>query len=80
MPVLLCLPAQLCAWESHLQTTCAPFCNRSDPELKVSGIPTLAHVKPDGSLGERAGPELERASGPQEAAQIVAAFIKQTAE
>ncbi len=53
--------------------TCVILC-RVDPELKLSGIPTLFKVSRDGRMRARAGPRLER-SDSQEAEMIVKDFI-----
>lgn len=51
-----------------------PF--RLDPQLKLTGIPTLATWTPDG-LGGRVGPELEAANDADEVSDIVKKLISE---
>ena len=60
---------------SQWKTPSHPF---RSPPLSLKGVPTLVAVLPNGELGARAGPELESAGSPEEAASITAEFIRAT--
>ncbi len=48
---------------------------RHHAALQLSGIPTLVRWQPDGTPGARLGAELEAASTPQEADQLIKDFV-----
>ncbi|KAF5832472.1 hypothetical protein DUNSADRAFT_11609 [Dunaliella salina] len=50
-----------------------PF--KTDPSLKISGVPTLVRLRPGGSEAARLGPELESSATAEEAKQLAASFI-----
>lgn len=53
----------------------APAC-RHDPQLQLTGIPTLMRWSPQGP-GAKLGKPLEKCRQPQEAVAVVAEFMKQ---